>query len=101
MIESQQNINAASMAEVVPAGEYWLRRIEAGNVLRITDLHGKNRPRSASCIGTKHTHQALEISKMLVDALCRIRRQNGVLDVLLGVFGHHMLLIACRRRRNR
>ena len=80
MIESQQNINAASMAEVVPAGEYWLRRIEAGNVLRITDLHGKNRPRSASCIGTKHTHQALELGRVtpqsIVHAYPRLSSYN-------------------------
>ena len=40
MRESTLNTNDALWTEIVPAGEYWLRRIGAGDVLRITDLHG-------------------------------------------------------------
>ena len=38
--ESELNIDNASYHEVVPAGDYWMHRVNAGQSLRIVDLHG-------------------------------------------------------------
>ena len=38
--ESALNTGDARLIDVVPSGEYWLREVAKGDVLRITDLHG-------------------------------------------------------------
>ena len=38
--ESALNTGDARLIDLVPSGEYWLREVAKGDVLRITDLHG-------------------------------------------------------------
>ena len=38
--KSLLNTGDARLIDVVPSGEYWLREVAKGDVLRITDLHG-------------------------------------------------------------
>lgn len=40
IIESKRNLPDASYREIVPAGDYWIRRINRGQTLRILDLQG-------------------------------------------------------------
>lgn len=40
IVESPRNIETALYREIVPAGDYFLKPIEAGQALRITDLEG-------------------------------------------------------------
>ncbi len=40
LVESRHDASGASYRHVVPAGDYWVRRVARGGVLRIVDLEG-------------------------------------------------------------
>ncbi|KJS06576.1 MAG: urea carboxylase [Gammaproteobacteria bacterium BRH_c0] len=40
IIESAKNISESLFSQVIPAGDYWMRTVVAGQTIRITDLEG-------------------------------------------------------------
>ena len=40
IIDSKKNIAHAQYSQIIPAGDYWMRTVAAGQTIRITDLEG-------------------------------------------------------------
>jgi uncharacterized protein len=89
LLESHLNPADAVINEVVPAGEYWIRRINAGQTLRIVDMKGNQ------AVDTLF-FSALDTAEHY-DAQQTIRRQKNVyLTVgshLYSVSGTHLMTI--------
>lgn len=97
IVESPRRIEAAVFSQQVPAGEYFIRRIESGQTLRITDLKGNQAADtlfySAGNIGERYS--AMDTIReqgniyLTVGTTLRSNENNAMLDIVADTCGRH------------